>query len=205
MPLNADRAFVATSLIHAAFELGNPDTTTLGVDPHAGEDSFAKIKAFLSLALYKGKVIVHGLLHKILLGYTTSPAFYFYAKPWLGTTLCSVVWDAFIGHCIINQAQLRGIGVYASAELFNEVLENHFKSLPILASEAAKGETKGSRRRSNTGPDPLRLSSCCRVQIARAVGVAIVLQGSMYSLHSKSQPAISTTSLQHLDSPTFLT
>ena len=81
MPLNADRAFVATSLIHAAFELGNPDTTTLGVDPHAGEDSFAKIKAFLSLALYKGKVIVHGLLHKILLGYTTSPAFYFYAKP----------------------------------------------------------------------------------------------------------------------------
>jgi hypothetical protein len=34
VPLNPDRVFVATSLIRAAFELGNPDSTVMGVDPH---------------------------------------------------------------------------------------------------------------------------------------------------------------------------
>ena len=34
VPLNADRAFVADSLVRAAFELGNPDSPVLGVDPH---------------------------------------------------------------------------------------------------------------------------------------------------------------------------
>jgi hypothetical protein len=36
-PLNADRAFVADSLIRAAFELGNPDSPVMGVDPHADQ------------------------------------------------------------------------------------------------------------------------------------------------------------------------
>ena len=34
VPLNKDRAFVADSLVRAAFELGNPDSPVLGVDPH---------------------------------------------------------------------------------------------------------------------------------------------------------------------------
>ena len=47
------------SVNRAAFELGNPDSATLGVDPHAGEDSFAKIKAALSLLLYDARGINH--------------------------------------------------------------------------------------------------------------------------------------------------
>ena len=54
MPLNSDRAFVADSLVRAAFELGNPDSPVLGVDPQAEERS--KLKILMLVLLYKAKV-----------------------------------------------------------------------------------------------------------------------------------------------------
>lgn len=74
---------------------------------------------------------------------------------WAGTVGGTVFWDALIAHVIVHQAEIRGIGVYTSVELFNEVLDLHFDS---------------SRDISPLG----------KIQIARAIGVAIVKQGSMY-------------------------
>ena len=67
----------------------------------------------------------------------------------------TVFWDSLIAHCIVHQAEIRGIGVYTSVELFNEVLDLHFDSAKDIS--------------------PLG-----KIQIARAIGVAIVKQGSMY-------------------------
>ena len=74
---------------------------------------------------------------------------------WLGTVGSTVFWDALIAHVIVHQAEIRGIGVYTSVELFNEIVDLHFDS-------------------SND------ISDLGKIQIARAVGVAIVKQGSMY-------------------------
>jgi hypothetical protein len=63
VPLNADRAFVADSLVRAAFELGNPDSPVLGVDPHAeGESTKGKCRTAFLMLLYKGKIVVHGAM-----------------------------------------------------------------------------------------------------------------------------------------------
>eukprot|EP01047_Picozoa_sp_COSAG01_P110512 COSAG01_NODE_39334_length_477_cov_57.933862_1_plen_66_part_10 len=51
-----------------------------------------------------------------------------WAKPWFGTVFASTLWDGLVGHCIINQAEVRGFGIYTSVECFNEILELHFKS-----------------------------------------------------------------------------
>lgn len=67
----------------------------------------------------------------------------------------TVFWDALIAHVIIHQAEVRGIGVYTSVELFNEIVDLHFDSAKDI-------------------------SPLAKIQIARGVGVAIVKQGSMY-------------------------
>jgi adenylate kinase family enzyme/Ca2+-binding EF-hand superfamily protein len=155
VPLNADRAFVADSLVRAAFELGNPDSVVMGVDPHAESSAAGNLRTAIAMALYKGKIVVHGALHKFILGQTTSPSFYMWAKPWLGTVLCSALWDSLVAHVIINQAEVRGIGVYTSVELFNDVVALHFQSEKEISDRG-------------------------RINMVRAVGVAIVKQGSMY-------------------------
>lgn len=78
-----------------------------------------------------------------------------YVAQWLGTVGSTVFWDALIAHVIVHQAEIRGIGVYTSVELFNEILDLHFDS-------------------------SAEISQLGKLQIARAVGVAIVKQGSMY-------------------------
>jgi hypothetical protein len=109
VPLNPDRAFVADALIRAAFELGNPTSIVMGVDPHT--EQHGTIRTAMAVILYKAKVVVHGTIHKLILGATTPPSFYMYAKPWAGTVLASIFWDALLGHCIMNQAELRAYGV----------------------------------------------------------------------------------------------
>jgi hypothetical protein len=155
IPLNADRAFVADSLVRAAFELGNPDSPVLGVDPHRETSSSNKMRIVVMLLMYKLKVVGTGAVIKAINKRVTPLWFSLFANPWAGTVGGTVFWDALIAHVIVHQAEIRGIGVYTSVELFNEVLDLHFDS---------------SRDISPLG----------KIQIARAIGVAIVKQGSMY-------------------------
>ena len=111
-PLNADRAFVADSLVRAAFELGNPDSPVLGVDP--GAASTGQWKQAIMMVLYKLKVVGTGLFLKFLIGLATPPEFGLWAKPWLGMVVATILWDGLIAYVIIMQAQIRGMGVFVS-------------------------------------------------------------------------------------------
>jgi len=152
-PLNADRAFVADSLVRAAFELGNPDQPMLGVDPHAHETG--TLEKSILMALYKGKVVISGLALKMVVGKVTEPEFGLWAKPWMGMVTMTIFWDALIAHCIVLQASIRGMGVFTSCEVFNEVMDAHYK-------------------------DASEISELGKLEIARSIGVAIVKNGSMY-------------------------
>ena len=152
-PLNADRAFVADSLVRAAFELGNPDAPLLGVDPHAQPGGVC-LKT-LMMGMYKGKVVLTGLALKFVVGKVTEPQFGMWAKPWLGMVTATIAWDALIAHCIVMQAQIRGFGIFTSCELFNEIMDYHYPDIDV----ASEGQ---------------------RIQITTAIGVSIVKSGYMY-------------------------
>ena len=154
-PLNADRAFVADSLVRAAFELGNPQTVVMGVDPHSDDEGGHCMKA-IGLILYKGKALLTGLALKVVIGKLTEPEVGLWMKPWGGMVTATIMWDALIAHCIILQAQIRGFGIFTSCEVFNEIMDLHY--------------TKGESEVTELG----------KLQIARACGVAIVAKGSMY-------------------------
>ena len=82
VPLNADRAFVADSLVRAAFELGNPVSPVMGVDP--GAEPKSKFKILLLVVAYKAKVVLTGAVIKALLGKVTPVHVSTWAKPWAG-------------------------------------------------------------------------------------------------------------------------
>ena len=155
VPLNQDRAFVADSLVRAAFELGNPDSPALGVDPRKDSTANSKLQLAFMLLMYRIKVVATASVIKQITTLTTTPEFYTYAKPWLGTVLATIFWDGLIAHCIICQAEIRGFGVYTAVEVFNELL----------------GKFEGGVH---------EVSTFGKIQICRAVGVAIVKSGSMY-------------------------
>merc|ERR1712072_309088 len=67
----------------------------------------------------------------------------------------TIFWDALIAHCIVLQASIRGMGVFTSCEVFNEVMDAHYK-------------------------DASEISELGKLEIARSIGVAIVKNGSMY-------------------------
>ena len=81
IPLNADRAFVADSLVRAAFELGNPDSPVLGVDPHRETSSGSKLRIVVMLLMYKMKVVGTGLVVKAINKKLTPPWFSLFANP----------------------------------------------------------------------------------------------------------------------------
>ena len=108
---------------------------------------------------YKLKCVGTAAVFKAIVTKTTSVEFATYAKPWLGTVIATTLWDGLIAHCIINQAQIRGIGVYSSVEVFNELMDMFF----------------------NDGIDGIDgVSTFGRIQICRSVGVAIVKHGAMF-------------------------
>ena len=162
VPLNKDRAFVADSLIRAAFELGNPTSMTLGVDPQKEQqNSNAKLLLLVRILVYKLKCVGTAAVLKLIVSRTTSVEFATFAKPWLGTVVATAFWDGLIAHVIINQAQLRGYGVFTCIEVFNELMDTFFP--------AKDGGLTGGA-----------LSTFGKVQICRAVGVAIIKHGSMF-------------------------
>jgi hypothetical protein len=102
----------------------------------------------------RAQVVFTGLAIKFLVGRTTEPEFGLWWKPWLGMVTATIAWDALIAHCIVMQAQVRGIGVFTSCELFNEIMEL-YKSVEEISDDE-------------------------RIQITRGIGVSIVKSGCMY-------------------------
>ena len=155
-PLNKDRAFVAGSLIRAAFEMGNPDSPLLGVDPHLEGGGGS---TFLVVIVFKLKVFLTGLAVKIVIGLLAPAHVALWVKPWLGMVLSTVAWDGYTCHSLMIQARIRGFGVYTSVELFNDIMDTTYSGITNVAAT---------------------ISFFAKVQIARSIGVAIVIHGSLH-------------------------
>ena len=165
-PLNKERAFVANMLVRAAFEMGDPDGDVMGVESNkesrasqATADGRSKLRDFLAVAFVKGKVIITGQLFKQItqrvVNYDTAT----WIKPYTGTMLATAMWDTMMCHVIMRNAEIRAFGVTTSVEVFNEILDEY-------CPEYEK--------------NPKSLSDTCKVQMLRAIGVAIVKHGSMF-------------------------
>lgn len=164
-PLNAQRAFVANMLVRSVFELGDVEGTVLGVDAGAADDEeeagglWNTIKNILAVVWIKGKVILTGSAFKILTGMATNWDTATFLKPYSGTMFAAMLWDSLMCHAIMKGAEMKAIGVTTAVECFNEVMDTF---CPLFERDQAT------------------LSELARVQILRAIGVAIVKHGSMF-------------------------
>lgn len=154
MPLNKDRAFVADSLVRAAFEMGNPENPVLGVDPGRETTGSGRIRIAFMMLLYRGKIVLTGTILKLIVAAIWSRPWHVWIKPWM-VLPATCFWDSLVASSIMDQAKMRGIGVSTSVEVFNEIMEDHVKKNGPLTEE-------------------------CEIQVARACGVAIVKHGNMY-------------------------
>jgi hypothetical protein len=160
-PLNEQRAFVARSFIRATFELGSPSSALLGVDPASKSTLQQKLEITALSLLYLLKVVLLALAIKVFLWSTVVPLRYY---TWLAShapTVASIFWDLVIGTVIMDQVERRAHGVIAGTEVFNE----------LLSTFDGAGVTRASRH---------KLSLLGKIQVVRAIGVAIVAHGSMY-------------------------
>lgn len=160
-PLNADRAFVAEMLVRSVFEMGDKEGDVMGVETGGGEEALSRpmIVNVLAVAWIKGRVLITGTLFKFYtcMAINWDGATWF--KPWTGPCLAAMMWDAMLCHKIMKGAEVQAIGVTTSVEVFNEVMDTF---CPMFED------------------DPSSLSEKARVQILRAIGVAIVKHGSMF-------------------------
>ena len=160
-PLNADRAFVANMLVRAAFEMADPSHAVMGVESSKETKSLerSKLRELLAVVFIKGKVVLTGTAFKQItmrvVDYDTAT----WIKPFSGTMLATALWDAMMCHTIMKNAEFRAFGVTTCVEVFNEIIDTF-----IPEYEA----------------DPHALPYEVRVQLLRAIGVAIVKHGSMF-------------------------
>ena len=160
-PLNTDRAFVAKMLVRAVFELGDEEGEVMGVDAGGGEEAISRPLVVNIMAVFwiKGRVLLTGTFFKFF----TCMAFNWdgatWMKPWTGPCVAAMMWDAMLCHAIMKGAEVQAIGVTTSVEVFNEIMD---RFCPMYEE------------------DPSSLSEKAKVQILRAIGVAIVKHGSMF-------------------------
>ena len=160
-PLNADRAFVAEMLVRSVFEMGDAENDELGVNAGGGEEEVTRpmIINIFAVLWIKGRVLISGILFKFFTCMIFNWDAATWLKPWTGTAWAAMLWDSMLCHAIMKGAEVQAIGVTTSVEVFNEIMDT-------FCPEYEK--------------DSSSLSEKARVQILRAIGVAIVKHGSMF-------------------------
>lgn len=132
----------------------------MGINTDVDErDEPGVIRAALIALWFKGKVIITGIALKALTAKLVSYDLATFLKPFAGTMAATALWDAMTCHCIMKDAELRAIGVTTSVEVFNEIMD---RFLPMYEG------------------NPTTLPQIARIQILRAIGVAIAKHGSMF-------------------------
>ena len=143
--------------------MGNPDRPVMGVDPHADEqqqECCSSLRKWSGVIMYRLKVVITGFMMKILVvKQYFSPQTGLWLRPvrpdtrlmpacgahsslgcltqWLGPVLMTILWDSIVAHAIIRQAQIRGIGVFISGEVFNEGTSTNAASLARINADTA--------------------------------------------------------------------
>jgi Ca2+-binding EF-hand superfamily protein len=151
-PMNKDRSFVGGSLVRAALELGNSEGILFGVDPLRETSTKGQLLAVVFALIYVAKIAMSGFLIKVLIKRLASRGSAKFALPWAAVP-ATAAWNGFVGHVIMREAKLRGMGVAAAVEIFNTIVDL------------------------NTVDD---ISDLCRIQLCRAIGCNIVKQRDMY-------------------------
>eukprot|EP01047_Picozoa_sp_COSAG01_P033950 COSAG01_NODE_2524_length_7505_cov_29.604915_5_plen_835_part_00 len=154
VPLNDDRAFLADSLVRAAFELGNPENAVFGVDPLAETGATGKARLVMMGLSWKGKIVITGIVGKFIYGIIYPWESAVWIKPWISMP-ADMFWNCMTAHIIMKQAQIRGVGVATVHEVFNEIM-------------------------AYSQIDRKDMGDLFKIQLIRAVGVAIVKHGNMY-------------------------
>eukprot|EP01050_Picozoa_sp_SAG11_P004220 SAG11_NODE_263_length_11526_cov_23.830314_4_plen_1064_part_00 len=174
-PLNPERSFVAKMLVRAAFDLQKgKEEETMGVQSkqadsgsgNAGSDGGGMSAAVtrnpvlnvLAVAFLKGKVVLTGLLFKQITARSVSYDTATWLKPYTGTMLATALWDGMMLHAVVKQSENRAIGVTTGVEVFNDIID---RFCPTYTKQVSS------------------LSNIARLQILRAIGVAIVKHGLM--------------------------
>eukprot|EP01050_Picozoa_sp_SAG11_P019725 SAG11_NODE_3192_length_2622_cov_1.761395_3_plen_370_part_00 len=121
-PLNKDRAFVGGSLVRAALELGNTQGVVFGTDPLREQSTKTAALQALFALLYVLKIAVSGFLIKVLIKRVMTRGSAKFALPWAAVP-ATAIWNAFVGHIIMRQAKLRGVGVAMAIEIFNTIVD----------------------------------------------------------------------------------
>ena len=88
-----------------------------------------------------------------MVGYDTAT----WIKPYTGTMTACILWDSMMCHAIMRRVEIRAIGVTTAVEVFNDIFDTF---CPMYES------------------DPSSLSEIARIQVLRAIGVAIVKAGA---------------------------
>ena len=111
-----------------------------------------------------------------------------WVKPYFGTTLATVLWDGMTCHSIMKGAELRAIGVTTTVEVFNEIIDTFFPgyvAAPCALCLSVSLSLSVSLCLSHTLSVSLCLSTAvlsekARLQLLRAIAIAIVKKGSMF-------------------------
>ena len=193
-PLNAERAFVANALIRPCFEMGNPKSAVLSVDPEVESNAKRRLRIFAVTVIYAGKIFFLSGITKVILKLSLSVPQYTWATSYAPIFACCF-WDTLIFSVAMEQVNLVASGIATAPEVFNEILRDHESNNGLLVTEKRPVEPDAGA--ASTSPtvdasvevggagggasDPKsKAVPLWKVQCVRAVGVAIVLKGSMH-------------------------
>jgi hypothetical protein len=185
-PLNADRAFVANMLVRSVFELGDSEGDVMGVAA-SGEDAGPARPAIvnvLAVAWIKGRVVITGTAFKQICARVANYDTAHWAKPYAGPMLAAMIWDSMLCHAIMKGAEVKAIGVTTGVEVFNEIMVCPLVCAPPGWNRCISHDTALWFPQDTFCPlyesNPSSLSETAKIQILRAIGVAIVKHGSMF-------------------------
>lgn len=153
-PLNKERHFVAIALIRACFEMGNHPQRSYGVNPDAEPEletmKGKRLKVVIKVGFYKAKGFVTGFIIKqIFTIFFTEEVL-----TWLGPYapgLAACFWNTMITVVIMQRVVMIANGVVTGTEVFNELMVEL----------------------------PRPMSKLGQLMVLRAIGVAVVLEGTM--------------------------
>jgi hypothetical protein len=119
----------------------------------------SRIKDVFAVLFIKGKVVITGVLFKQITQRVATYDVATFLKPYSGTMLATAMWDCLMCHVIMKNAEIRAFGVTTGVEVFNEIIDTYCPSYESI---------------------PASLSQQAKVQILRAIGIAIVKKGSLF-------------------------
>ena len=121
VPLNPERLFVADALICTCFEMGNPKSPLVGVDPATQPTLRRRLGIALMGALLAGKIVFLGQLIKLIVRAVLPISYETWAVSYTAV-IASCFWNTVVCRMIMEQVTLIAAGIATAPEVFNEIV-----------------------------------------------------------------------------------